>query len=118
MEAISLISLVALMKKVVDTLKFITNKNASAFVTQLCAWAIGVGIVWLSTLADITERISIFGTTFNNMNFGSIVLGGMIFASTASVIYDYQAARDNTDSAVTPPLLPVVDTTTTVRGRM
>lgn len=106
METITIVALVALMKKVVDTFKFITNRNLNALVTQLVTWITGIFLVWLSTSADITETLSIFGTTFGDLNGGSIVLGGMIFSSVASVVYDYQAARDNSDSAATPQLIP------------
>lgn len=106
MEAISLVALVALMQKIVDTFKYITNKNINAFVTQFTAWLVGIVTVWLSTKADITENIEIFGQSFGSLNFGSIVLGGMIFSSAASVVYDLKTSRDNTDSAKMPPLLP------------
>lgn len=106
MEAITLVALVALMKKVVDTFKFVTNGNINSIVTQVVTWTTGVMVVWLATSADITSGLSIFGTTFGDLNGGSIFLGGLIFSSGASVVYDFQAARDNTDTANTPPLLP------------
>ena len=106
MEAITLVALVALMKKIVDTFKYVTNKDVNAFVTQLVTWLTGVVTVWLATSADITSGLSIFGTTFGALNGGSILLGGMIFSSAASVVYDIQASRDNNDTAATPPLLP------------
>lgn len=106
MEAITLVALVALMKKVVDTFKYVTNKDLNALVTQLVTWLTGVATVWLATSADITSGLSIFGTTFGELNGGSILLGGMIFSSAASVVYDIQASRDNTDTAATPPFLP------------
>ena len=106
MEAISLIALVTLMKKIVDTFKFVTNRNINALVTQIVTWATGVFVLWLAANADITENVEVFGVTFGALETGSIVLGGMIFSSAASVVYDYQASRDNSDTAKTPPLLP------------
>lgn len=116
MEAITLIALVALMKKVVDTFKFVTNRDVNSIVTQFVTWVTGIFLVWLATTADITQGLAIFGATFGDLNGGSIILGGMIFSSAASVAYDFQAARDNSDSAATPPLLPgTVDPTTAHR---
>lgn len=106
MEAITLLTFVALIKKVVDTFKFITNKQVNAFITQVSTWVVGSVLVWVATSADITSSISVFGTTFGQFNFGSIILGGMLLGSGGSVLYDYQAARDNTDSAKTSALLP------------
>lgn len=106
MEAITLVALVTLMKKVVDTFKYVTNRNINALVTQVVTWATGVLLVWIATAADITADLAIFGQTFGDLNGGSIILGGMIFSSAASVVYDLQASNDNADTAATPPLLP------------
>lgn len=106
MEAITLITLVAFVKKFVDSSKFLTNMNINALVTQAWTWLGGMVILAAATAADITKNIEAFGMTLGQLDGWSIILGGAMLGSGASVLYDFQAASDNSDTAQTPLLLP------------
>ena len=114
MEAVTLITLVAFVKKFVDTSKYVTNRNVNALATQIWTWVGGTIILAAARLAEITENIEAFGLTLGQLDLWSVILGGAMLGSGASVVYDYQAARDNSDTAKTPPLLPNASVQTSV----
>lgn len=98
----------ALVLKVVDTLKLTLDPaSRRQAVTQLVAWAIGIGAVALGAHAAITEDVVIPGTklALHSLDAASCVFGGFLVGSLASVGNDFKQAFDNTDSAAKPPLV-------------
>lgn len=107
MEFVPVVVLAALVKKATDTIKYITNGDVNAFVTQLVVWAIGIAFTILFAHSDFGNSIEIAGTNLSGLNVWSQVLVGLNVASVGSVGWDAIKAFDNTDSAATPSLLPV-----------
>lgn len=102
MEVITLASLIALISKIVTVVKSI-GKNSNIVLTQLLTWAVGVGVLALAANADVTKGFQIFsGHTLGSLDFASIVLLGLSYASGGSFAYDFKANRNPE-----PSLLPV-----------
>lgn len=106
MEVISAITLIALIWKAVDFVKFVTNKDVNSTVTQVTVWVAGIGVSFLAAESNVAQNIVLAGTRFADMNTGSLVLIGLLLGSTSSAVVDLKKARDNNDTAATPSLLP------------
>lgn len=108
MEVVTFTSLIALGNKFTAFLKSITNKDWNAVITQLVHWAGMTGVILLAASADIANNLVPFNgaPALKDLNFGSIVFAGMSLGSLGSVIYDFKKARDNTDGATEPALIP------------
>lgn len=87
--------------KAVDFFKFIRAGDVSAWATQLFAWVIGVGIAYLVWQSNLSDAAAI-----HSLNWASVLIGGLAMGSIGSALYDFKRAKDNTDSAETPSLLP------------
>jgi hypothetical protein len=100
------VAFMALVWKMIDFLKFVTNKDWNAVKTQLITWigAIGVGLLWAQT--QWAEGVSFGGLTLDKMNVWSIIAVGLGGGSAASVGFDLKKAFDSSDSAKTPALTP------------
>lgn len=100
--------LAALVLKLTDFLRLVTNlaSQRSAVLTQLCAWAAGIGATFLYGASQLGNFV-IPGTTLTivAMNGATKVIVGLSFASVASTVVDLKQSRDNSDSAAKPPLL-------------
>lgn len=101
--------LLALIAKVVDFLRLLTNLRTqkSAVLTQLTAWIGGVAIVALASNASIAKGIVVpgFNQALGNLDFGSTILVGLAISSLASLTVDFKQGIDRSDSAAKPPLL-------------
>lgn len=108
MEILSFASIVALSVKFTDFLKYLTNKDRNALITQLTVWVSGVAAVVLARLADITAGIEVPGTgaSFGSLDVWSAVFVGLGLSSAGSFLYDFKKSRDNLDSSWTPSLVP------------
>jgi len=98
------VAMFALIKKLIDFLKFITNQDWNGAATQAAVWLSGVLVVWLYAQTDWAETFSFAGITLAAMNFASLVALGIGLGSSASVATDFIKSRDTTDSAAMPPL--------------
>lgn len=96
----------ALIYKLVDFGKLVTSKNVNGVVTQLVAWVVGVGVVFLASAADVTNKFAFNGVVLSDLDGGSKVFLGLLATSIFSAVYDLKSALDNDDSAKTAPLLP------------
>jgi hypothetical protein len=104
MEAITVATLIALVIKVVSVVKAI-GKDTNLVLTQALTWVVGAVILSLAATADLTAGLTPIegGPTLGELDMASIVLIGLAWASTASVVYDWKKARDNSDSAHEAP---------------
>lgn len=100
--------LAAMIKKIVDFLKYAANRDVNAVVTQITSWAAGVAVTFLVAHSDFAGGVAIHGTLMSNLNNWSVALIGVNLASLAGVGWDAIKAIDNTNSAVVPDLLPTV----------
>lgn len=106
MEAIGLAGLIAIIWKVVDFLKYLTNKDINAALTQASVWLSALAVALLAREADPFAGIGILGTTFGNLDLAAVVLFALGIGSTASGVVDFKKAVDHSDTARTPALLP------------
>ena len=105
MDFVPLLVLSAVVKKVVDTLKYATNGDVNALVTQVVTWVTGMVMTWIGANADISKDLAVNGVALGSLNGWSQVLVGFVLASTAAVGWDTMKAIDGSNSAVVPSLL-------------
>lgn len=108
MDFVPIVAALALASKVVDFIKYLANfsEYRSSIVAQLSVWVAGVTVVFLLAESDFANGVTVADLTLSGLNAFSLILFGLSLGSTGSVVYDFKKARDNTDSAETPPMLP------------
>ena len=104
MEPLTLAALSALAVKIVSALKYLTARDINAFVTQVIAWVVGIGVIALAAQADLAAGIDIGGVLLQDLDFASQVFVGLGLASAASFAFDVKKALDGSDSAKEPSL--------------
>ena len=92
----------------VNFVKYLKAGDWNGVLTLLLAMLVGVFVVWLGGQADVTSHLKPVTDAgeLGTYDAGSVVLVGIALASTFSVVKDFIAARDNTDSAQKPKLIP------------
>jgi hypothetical protein len=104
---VALLALVALfVKKATDWLKYLTNRDWNGALTQAVAWGISVASLFLAAESELFETFGVNDVNFGDLNGAGIVLVGLALGSGASGFTDWLKARDNTDSARMPSLIP------------
>lgn len=93
----------SLVVKLTDFFKLLLGKNYGSALRTIMAWGIGFIVAVLFKFADITAAVTVYGHRLGGLDFGSLVLVGLLIGSGGSVIYDFKRAVDNTDSASTTP---------------
>jgi hypothetical protein len=107
MEVIGLATIIALIWKLVDFLKAVTNWDTNAITTQATVWVAAVAVMLLARETEPFRSVAILGgQTVGSMNVAAIVLFALGLGSAGSVAFDYKKAFDGTDSAKTASLLP------------
>lgn len=105
METITATFLVALVWKIVDTIKFAVNRNKAAL-TQILAWFVAIGVAFLAANAEVASSIQVGGQALSTLSGWSLVLVGLGMGSAGSVLVDMKRSIDSSDSASTPSLFP------------
>lgn len=105
--AFGYVGLVALVWKFVDFLRLLANfaTQKSAVITQITAWVGGIIGVFLYASTGFAANTKIGDTMLDKYNGTSLIVIGLMIASTASALVDFKQARDATDSAAKPRLL-------------
>lgn len=114
MEFVPLLVLSALIKKIVDTVKYGAAGDVNAVATQIVVWIAGVLVMFAAAASDLGAQLTVNGHSLGDLNNWSVVLVGVNLASTASVGWDVIKAVDNSNSAAVPNLLTNVPRTTPV----
>lgn len=96
----------ALIWKMTDFVKHCTNRDTSAIVTQLAAWAIGFGAVVLFAHSSLSAHLVIDGIALAHAPLADQLLVGVTVGSFGSAGYDLKRALDVNDTAATPPMIP------------
>jgi hypothetical protein len=108
-EFIASVALVTIVGKTVDFIRYLVNGNWNGVVTQLVAWALGIGAVFLFANSDFAEEIPVGSAhTLGTLGAASLIIVGMSAASTFGVVSDVRKAVDNSDTARIPHLIPPV----------
>lgn len=100
--------LVALVWKLADLSKYITNKDWNGFLTQIWVYVLGVVVLLVAGNANAFEALTIPGMTepLGTLDTLSLVIIGLAIASMGSTFVDFKKAFDGSDSAKTKPLIP------------
>lgn len=106
MEFVPAVAMIALILKVVDLLKGITNKDRNAVSTILATWIAAVVAVALYAQTTWAGALEFGGQTLDKMNWASVLALGLGLGASAGATFDFKKALDNSDSAKTPPLVP------------
>jgi len=101
-----LVAMGALVFTIINFLKNLTNRQWSAVLTQLAAWAAGVVVVMLFAQTDWADTITFGGVALSSLNGASQFVIGLMAASIFGVVREVVKAIDSTDSAAKPPLIP------------
>lgn len=105
MEFVPLLVMSALVKKVVDFVKYATSADVNAMVTQLVAWLSGVVVSFMAANSDWGDSIAVNGQSLASLNGWSLAFVGVNVASLAGFGWDTVKAIDNSNSAVVPDLM-------------
>lgn len=107
MEAIGFLALATLVIKIVSVIKAI-GKDTNLVVTQALVWGVGIAVLWLASVADLTEHLVPpgFSAPLGALDGASIVLGGLILGSTGAFGYDATIGRNRTEPALLPGVPP------------
>lgn len=110
METITLIGgigLTAVIWKFVDFMRLLGSfkTEQSAVTTQLLSWVGGVVAMLVYAASDFGGTVTIDGKPLSQFSTISLVLLGVMMASTASAAVDVKQAIDSRDNASKPPLL-------------
>ena len=107
MEFVPLVALGALVKKLVDFMKDLTNRSWNGVLTQLALWAAGVGAMLLFTQTNWAEGISVGGISAAELSVVSQVFVGLSVSSFGSVAgFDIPKALDPTVQTPIRSLIP------------
>lgn len=107
MDIVPLLFMAAFVKKAVDVLKYAFAADVNGILTQVVAWAAGIGIAFLVAYSNFGDQVNVNGIALSSLNSWAIVLAGMAVASGAGFGVDTLKALDNTDSAAMPTLTSV-----------
>lgn len=105
MEALDFVPLlvaIALVKKLLDVVRYALADDWRNVATQVIAWVAGVAVIMLFAASDWAAGFQVGSLALANMNLASQVLAGFALASTASLAVDAIKAIDNSQSAAVP----------------
>lgn len=105
---VGLVGLAALVWQLIDFMREVRALpgSRSAVLTQLCAWAAGVAAVFLYGASQFGSTVVVGDIPISDMDGPTKLLVGVAVASVASSLVDFKQARDDSDSAKVPPLIP------------
>jgi hypothetical protein len=104
--------MLALVKKVIDFTKYLTNRDINGIVTTASAWLAGVVAVVLYAQTDFASQIDI-GGSLAKMNAYSLIAIGLSVGSGAGLAADYLSAKRPSDDPARLKMIPGA----TVRGK-
>lgn len=94
----------ALALKFTDFLKFLSVKDWKSATTQLLTWGGAFVVIVLVAHSSLASTVVIQGLHLYHASWADQLLAALLLGSFGSLLYDYKAAIDNTDSASTPTL--------------
>lgn len=94
----------ALAVKFTDFLKFLSVKDWKSATTQGLTWLGAFIIVVLVAHSSLASTVVVQGLHLANASWADQLLAALLLGSFGSVLYDFKASLDNSDSAATPRL--------------
>lgn len=104
MPFVPLLVLLALVKKLVDFVRFVKARDGWSVATQVVAWLAGIGVVMMAAHTAWAHTLVFGDVSLAGMGAWSQVFAGIAVGSAGSVLKDAVAAVDNTQSAAVPSL--------------
>ncbi len=96
---------VALVKTLVDFIKYLRAKDTNGAITQLTVWVAGISTVLLLRASDFAGDFDVSGIPLSSASPGTVVLAGLGLGSSAMVVNELKKAIDSSDSARKPRLV-------------
>lgn len=93
MEFVAAALLAALVKKLVDFGKLVTDGDWKGVLTQLVAWVAGTVSVWLAAASPWGDAISVGNVAASSLGVIGILIAGLLIGSAGSVLYDYAPSK-------------------------
>lgn len=106
MEFVPVLAMLALIKKVIDLFKYVTNRDVNGVVTTLSSFVAGVVVVLLFAQSNFAEGIAIGDASLATLNFAALVILGLSIASGAGLANDWLSAKRPSDDPARLKLLP------------
>ena len=88
----------------VNFLTYLRSKNWNGVVTQLIAWAAGIGGIFIASVTQFASQIKFGSQALSGMDAGTKIFLGLIATSILSTVNEVKKAIDNNDSAKKVPL--------------
>ncbi len=106
MEFIPAVALVALIWKIVDFLKYVARRDVNGAASIAVVWVAAIAVFFLFAQSDWAGELEVGNKLLSDYGWASLVILGLSFGASASALFDFKKALDNTDSAAVPSLLP------------
>jgi hypothetical protein len=89
----------------VNFLTYLRSANWNGVITQLIAWAAGIGGVMIAVHTQFAPAVKVGSLTFDKINTPTQLFLGLIATSIFSTVNEIKKAVDNKDSAAKAQLL-------------
>lgn len=101
----SLVGVIAITKKAVDFVAWVKNGNWDAVVKTVIAIVAAIALTFVLRETDFSNQVTVLGTTLDTMNNWTVAYIGLALGAIAAFGVDFLAARDNTRSSATAPIV-------------
>lgn len=99
------VGILALVKKLVDAVRFARGRDVNALVTQIFVWVAGVAATWVTANSDLGSMIEFANLQLDQVGLWGQAALGVLLGSVASTVKDALKAIDNHQSEAAPQLL-------------
>lgn len=106
MQVVVPILLAATVFAVTNWLKQITAKDWNAVITQIIVWGVGCIGVWAAAQTTLFGDWAPFSVPLKLLKTADLIFIGLNIGSFGTGFNEFKKAKDETDSARTPHLLP------------
>lgn len=106
MEFIAAAALVALVKKLLDVVKYLRAGDLNGWVTIVASMVVGVLAVLLVAQTDFASAVDFGGVNLGTANFWTLVFVGVTTAASAGLATDTLKSIDQKQTSRVPSLLP------------
>lgn len=96
----------ALVKAIVDFIKYIRARDTNGWLTQLVVWLAGIAVVLLLRSSDFAGTFMVGTIPLSEANTGTLILAGFGLGATAMFANEIKKAIDGSDDASKPALVP------------
>lgn len=105
MEFVPILVILAMVKKLVDFVRFLKAFDVSSVVTQLVAWLAGFAVIALAAHTPWAAGLVFGDVSLAKLGIAAQILVGIAIGSSGSLATDVIKAADNSQSAAVPRLL-------------